>query len=259
MLPVQGSPGMAQTEDESARLQQGSVNQLYTMVQSLTVTVGTVVKEMGQLTTNVKLLTEKAPAAPSHQNAISDNDLYLKFQEFEDRRRRRDCLIIRGINAENTTQLVNSFQAITEEITGTRTTPANTSFISKEKKIFRVEIPNREARMNILANSKKLKDSANFSSVFFNKDLTYQQRQAAKTRREEARRKNAESNGPRQAIRGIGRGNSFAGNRGAGRGSSQQNLGSGGSSPVTPPNDIMVAPSTPLDPPDSGEAGGRFQ
>ena len=202
---------------DSSNTQQESPGQLYNMVQSLATTVSTMMQQITKLTESVQTLTDRAH---SSQVSLNDEDLFIKFHEFEDRKRRRDSIIVRGIIAENITPFINTFQAITEEITGNRTVPSQADIhtIAADRNLFRVTVSNRDVRVSILQNARKLKDSANFSGVFISRDLTFQQRQAAKTRREESREQGASrggayrSRGGRGGVpAGVGRGASFSG------------------------------------------------
>ena len=161
-----------------------SMVQLYEMVKSLATTVSSITQQVASLASTVQALSTNQINQSS--NNIDDNTLFAKFFEFEDRKKRKDCLIVRGVQIQSTDELTDVFQNIAEELINERVTPINLHCINQDKRIYRVTIPDRTKRISILQNAKKLKDSHNYARVYINKDLTFQQRQDFLRRREEA-------------------------------------------------------------------------
>ena len=159
---------------------QDSVNQLFEMVKAITITVGS-------LAETVKIQGEKCNGA--HNCNLDDDVLYTKFYEFEDRKKRKDSIIVKGIQAADNLQFSSTFKLVSEKIIGEKLTPENIHCIDQNKSIFRADIPNRELRIRVLQGAKKLKDDAQYKNVYINKDLTFQQRKEARERREEARKR----------------------------------------------------------------------
>ena len=159
---------------------QESVNQLFQMIKAVTISVASL---------HESLKTQSEKCSGSHQCNLDDNALYTKFFEFEDRKRRKDSIIIRGIQAANTSQFSSMFEQVTEKIMGEKLAPENPHCIDQNKFIFRAVISNRENRIRVLQNAKKLKNDTQFSNVYINRDLTYQQRKEARDRRAETRQR----------------------------------------------------------------------
>ena len=157
---------------------QESVNQLFEMVKAVTITVG-------NLAEAVKQQGEKCVG--SHSCKLDDNALYTKFSEFEDRTRRKDSIIVKGIQATDANHFSITFESITEKIIGEKLTPVRVHCIDQNKAIYRADIPNRELRIKLLQNAKKLKDDNQYKNIYINKDLTFQQRKEARERREDTR------------------------------------------------------------------------
>ena len=170
---------------------QESVNQLFEMIRSLTITVAAQQSQYSSLADTVKGLTEKNNNQPSRMN---DSDLYVKFFEFEDRKKRKDSIVIRGIQADNNSQFSGTFEQVAEKIIGDKVTPDTVHCIDRDRNIFRADIRDRNKRVALLQGAKKLKNDDQFKNVYINKDLTYQQRQEAKERREAARNRRPHRN-----------------------------------------------------------------
>ena len=100
--------------------------------------------------------------------------------EMKEREKRRDCLIIKELNAVGIKDARDKTVQVLSFITDQNVPISSISHVvSKSERrpdIHRIKITNYDLRNTILTNSKKLRNSE-FSSVFINRDLTYKQRQ----------------------------------------------------------------------------------
>ena len=103
-------------------------------------------------------------------------------REMEERQKRRESIIIRGIEAQTVDSFLPVFNRISEFLIGTYATPTNIMCIDKDKRLFRAKINDDSVRKQLLDNAKKLRTSP-FLNVYLNRDLTYQQRGEMRARR----------------------------------------------------------------------------
>ena len=76
---------------------------------------------------------------------------------------------------------------------GERVLVQNVHCINQATNLYRADINNKDTRLGVSKNARKLKDSGKFSRVYINRDLTYPQRQNARSQRMEARTTSANS------------------------------------------------------------------
>ncbi|KAK4313912.1 hypothetical protein Pmani_014774 [Petrolisthes manimaculis] len=102
-------------------------------------------------------------------------------REMEERRKRKQSIIIKGFQAQTVDELIPVFNEVSTFLLGGRVPLTDIFCISKEKHIFRAKIEGDETRKNVLDNARKLHGSSN-SDIYMNKDQTYKQRVAIRIR-----------------------------------------------------------------------------
>ncbi|KAK3895003.1 hypothetical protein Pcinc_001296 [Petrolisthes cinctipes] len=98
-----------------------------------------------------------------------------ELNEMQEREKRVDFLVVRGVVASDNTQFEATFAPISQHLLGTTAVISDVYCISTLKRLFRFKICDTETRKTLLNKAKTLKDSQ-FSGVYTNKDLTYAQR-----------------------------------------------------------------------------------
>ena len=175
-------PGANPANDNSLVLQ----HQMFEMIKSLAASVAQITQQVATLNSSIQNLNTTSntttPGSP-----LSRDAMFAEFREYDERKKRRDSLIVRGLVCTADNDFPAKFGDLTAAITGSRVAVQKVHCISKPNHIYRVDIVDRDSRVNILQNAKKLKDNSQFSRVYINRDLTYQQRQDAKSRRSELR------------------------------------------------------------------------
>lgn len=119
-------------------------------------------------------------------NVNSDNLRLLigeECRELEERMKRANSVIIRGVNAQSPHALAPLFDSLCTELMGCTVPLRDVVCINASKKLFRAKIDNEASKHKLLDSAKNLKNSSTFSSVFINRDLTYKQRQVLHDRR----------------------------------------------------------------------------
>ena len=109
--------------------------------------------------------------------------LFTEFHEFEERKKRRESMIVRGIVASNEDEFRSIFGRVTTAIIGSNCQPDNVISVNQQANMFRIKLSDGEARKNILLNAKQLKNTANYRNIYISRDLTYLQRKEMRDRR----------------------------------------------------------------------------
>ena len=109
-------------------------------------------------------------------------DLYGEMKEVEERRKRINSVIVRGIDGPSEAEFLEKFHEVTNHLINETPAATNVFCVNREKKIFRLDIANRETKVALLDSAKDLKGTR-FDSVYISKDLTYAQRKDNSRRR----------------------------------------------------------------------------
>ena len=157
-----------------------SMSQLHEIVKGLAETVA-------NLTQQVTLLISNPPQQQQSSGTFTRESLYVEMREFEERKKRSDSLIIRGIQTEDVSEFSNSFGDICRTLINSSPIINDVFCIDSGRGIFRLKVLNREDRIAILSNAKNLKNIEQFKNVYISRDLTYSQRQELFEKRSEAR------------------------------------------------------------------------
>ena len=153
------------------------MSQLFEMIRALA-------QSVALLTSKVNLVTNSSQLASTPNNGFATREsLYTEFQEFEERKKRKDSLIVRGIVASNDDEFRAIFGRVSNIVMDTVLQPDNVYRIPSQSNMFRIKITDTEARRKILLNAKKLKDHENFKNVYISRDLTFVQRQEFRANR----------------------------------------------------------------------------
>ena len=100
----------------------------------------------------------------------------------QERSKRRQSVIIKGIHAQTARQLATKFGDLSENFVGTRVELSDVVPITNHSDLYRAKILNEEHRRLVLDRAKRLKDTEH-ATVFIRRDLTYIQRKELRERR----------------------------------------------------------------------------
>ena len=109
-----------------------------------------------------------------------------ELRELEEQRKRRTSLVIRGLGAPSAKDAVTRFETLSLDLIEQKVTLTDVVKIPSETDLYRGKVADDDVRKCLLDKAKNLKHSAQYSSVYIRRDLTYKQRQALKARREAA-------------------------------------------------------------------------
>ena len=124
-----------------------------------------------------------ATGNPAVDTALSRERIRSEIQEVREREKRKQSVIIRGINIESTNELPSKLSLISNLVLQRDISFSDFFTIDRNKKLYRCKILNDEDRQEFLGKTKMLKQSEDFKLVYFNRDLTYAQRQSLLARR----------------------------------------------------------------------------
>ena len=157
-----------------------ALSQLHQIVKSLA-------ESIALLTTKVNTLCNSVSGTTSHerQGIFNRESLFTEMREFDERRKRRESIIVKGVRTTTDPLFVNAFTDISRALINRTVTPENVYCINRDTGMYRVTVSDNEVRRNILSESKRLKDISEYRQVYISRDLTYMQRQEERTRRAE--------------------------------------------------------------------------
>ncbi|MEL7428056.1 MAG: hypothetical protein AAFN81_34060, partial [Bacteroidota bacterium] len=123
--------------------------------------------------------------AESGGNLSTRAEILSQVRELREREKRRDFIVIRGLQNTTAEQVCRLMPEISNllgiapvQLTEVRNV-GNSNF-------FRAKVANENSRRELLLKCHQLRNTENFSRVYFNRDLTFQQRQDLRQRRAEA-------------------------------------------------------------------------
>ena len=160
--------------------------QIFEMVKSLAETVTALTQQVAILVAQPN--TSSGPSIAGGSAIQSREELYAELWEFEERRKRRDSLIIRGSGAQNIVGFTEFFADVSEALTGQRVVPDETYCVNQERSLYRVKISDFKVRSNIIDKSRNLRNIEAYRNIYINRDLTFKQREELRTRRDSRRR-----------------------------------------------------------------------
>ena len=192
------------------------------------------------------------PIVAQPNNQFDRKELYSELFEFEERKKRAKSIIVRGVSASDNAQFGDTFSAVCSYLLPNMPSiSGEVVCIDREKKLYRVELNTREAKMGLLENAKKLAGHTDWGSIYISRDLTWTQRQAQVQIRAQARQRRNQDRPPSGVLTGANAENL------SGRGN--QGLGSAppSSGPTAPPI-FQAAALRARAPPPSGRGAGGF-
>ena len=109
--------------------------------------------------------------------------MYAELWEFDERKKRKESLIVRGTGVGSIDQFRTRFSELSTCLTGSNIIPDEIHCISVENSLYRVKIRNYSERSNLLQKAKNLNSHDQYRNVYINRDHTYRQRQELRDRR----------------------------------------------------------------------------
>ena len=104
------------------------------------------------------------------------------MREMQERAKRRQSVIIKGIQARSAADFISKFGDLSESFAGTRVELSGVTPIPNHSDLFRAKILDDDHRRLVLDRAKTLKDTEN-GNVFICRDLTFAQRKELRERR----------------------------------------------------------------------------
>ena len=167
-----------------------TIQNLSKTVQDLTSMISGLVEWKSFLGTDLKesvtdLLRWRNDFEPTPTNTPSQGEIHSIIREelieMRERDKRRDSVVVRGLDYESDLDFQRRFDSLSlvlvnKKIQLTEITQLNPRFV-------RAKITNREDRSHLLSATNKLRNIAQFSSVYISRDLTFKQREELKSRR----------------------------------------------------------------------------
>ena len=175
---------------QSSRLSSGNDNDQTIAVKQLFEMVSSLCGAVRNLMAAGSFPTAQAPPAPVPStpgrltNDELDTRIYEQVREVNERERRRESIIIRGLPDVDIDQVIATFSDISQLLLKRTVRLEDVVCIDPRKGLYRGKVTDNDDRRAIVSESRKLKQSDNFKSVFIHRDLTYKQRQALRARRE---------------------------------------------------------------------------
>ena len=105
-----------------------------------------------------------------------------EMREMQERAKRRQSVIIKGLQAQSARQLAEKFGDLSHSFTGTRVELSEVVPITNHSDLFRAKILNDDHRRLVLDRAKTLRETEH-ANVFIRRDLTFAQRKELRERR----------------------------------------------------------------------------
>ena len=156
------------------------------MIRALTISVTELIDKVANITASSSNQSGNIGIGPSSQSSSfgTRDELYSELWEFEDRKKRRESLIVKGLSCSSDSEFSSKFTAMTQTLTNTAITPDSVYCIDQGRAMYRVKINSFDSRKQILDQAKNLKTLNGYSQVYINRDLTFRQRQELRSRRQ---------------------------------------------------------------------------
>ena len=186
---------------ESVASASSALPQLFNMIKSLAEAVAGLTVQVqlsmtsqglrqgdGPSSSNISPLSHASPSATS--SPVFREQFFTEMREFEERKKRRDCIIVRGSAASTEAEFRSEFSGVTQQILGNPVNPTSVQCINPDRGMYRVRIANVQLRDSVLVDAKNLKDSDLYNNVYIARDLTFLQRQDQRSLRARRRATN---------------------------------------------------------------------
>ena len=180
------STGSGSSSSDSA------ISQLSVMVKSLCAVVAKLTERVDQLFTQ-STLPPPPPSAPVSVPSGDDlrNTIREEIVEMEERRKRRDSLIFRGVVAATNDTALTKIKDIVIALLNSTPALTNLYCINRDVGIYRVTMPDDDCRKQLLNAAKNLRNNPQYQGIYINRDLTFKQRKILYDRRQRLRSANA--------------------------------------------------------------------
>ena len=179
---------------------------LFQQIKGICSTVKELVDQVKALTTAVPTPQPAASAPPpvpipseipGSQQPTPDyrSIVHEELKEMKERDKRRQSVIIKGLRATSSGDLMAKFEQLTEQTIGTKVVLSDVTSISGHPHIYHAKIVNDDLRKTVLDKAKTLRDT-DYSSVYISRDLTYVQRTELFARRKARQAEPAQTQNP---------------------------------------------------------------
>ena len=133
-------------------------------------------------------MTYASVTASPPVHSMSSSEDYRKvvreeLRELEEQRKRKNSLVIRGLQASSAREAVAKFETLSQHLIQQKVTLTDVVRISSETDLYRGKVSDDELKKCLLDKAKQLKNSGQYNSVYIRRDLTFKQRQVLKARR----------------------------------------------------------------------------
>ena len=137
------------------------------------------------------------PQPPCPQQPAVDYRMIVheELKEMKERDKRKQSIIIKGLQASSTNDLASKFEQLSEQVMGTKVGLCDVSSISGHPHLYRAKIVNDELRKTVLEKAKTLRNT-DYNSVYISRDLTYAQRSELFARRKARQTELAQTQNP---------------------------------------------------------------
>jgi hypothetical protein len=132
-------------------------------------------------------MTGSVAALPSAGSAGLDGEqmrftIREEVREVEERRKRKQSVIIRGLDVRSNDELGNAFDPVARKLIGGPVLLSDIVCINRANKLYRAKICDDDVRTKLLDSAKSLMDT-NLSHIYVSRDLTFAQRKSLLSRR----------------------------------------------------------------------------
>ena len=150
--------------------------QVFEIVKSLAVNVAQMSTQMNLMLNN-PISRQQNSMTNAASDTFSRSDLYVELREYEERKKRVRSVIVNGIVANNEHEFSDQFNNVCQTLINNSPTITDIHCINSDKRIYRVTLEDKDARIAILSSAKNLKNHPHFSRIYISCDLTFLQRQ----------------------------------------------------------------------------------
>ena len=170
--------------------------QLFQQIQGVCANLQALTEQVKSLASPVTTGSPPAPTAPAPAppppNSVPPTSqasteyraaIREEIREIAERDKRKQSVIIKGLDASTPRDLSLKFKRLTSEVMDRAVEVTEVSSIPNHPHIFRAKITDEDSRNFILEKAKSLKDTENYKHVYISRDLTYAQRTALFNRR----------------------------------------------------------------------------
>ena len=143
--------------------------------------------------------TAPAPAPPAHSSVMPQTSTEYRatireeIREIAERDKRKQSIIIKGLNAGTPRDLALKFKRLTSEVMDRSVEVTEVTAIPNHSQIFRAKITDEDCRTFVLEKAKSLKDTEEYRHVYISRDLTYAQRTALFNKRKARKNEHAQN------------------------------------------------------------------